>query len=149
MEYFAKYEHNCSDVCHYGRLGMKWHQHVYGTNKLSSSQHSKKNKITKQNNSRENASQRAKLARKLEYKNVKKNGVSYMSDQELSNKIARLQKEKMYKDLLREDVRYSKSEGSKIVENALSQSATKILVSSLVFAAGVAINGTTGKNVIK
>lgn len=66
--------------------------------------------------------------RKLEYKQAKKKGgVSTVSDQELANRIKRMQMEKQYRDLLNEDEREGTKVAEKMVKAAVMKSGQDIL----------------------
>ena len=75
-------------LCHYGRPGMKWYQHVYGDNKTSTKPRAKTG----------SASSRARRVRKSEYEKLSKAQELFvnrdsLSDQELRQVLNRLQME--------------------------------------------------------
>lgn len=166
MNYVGSYSHSSSDIYHYGRLGMKWYQHIFGKDRSSSSGRKKKvanSSKSKQTNvssskkatkSASTSSALSKLhakaqanklakkqveekqkaetdtinARKLEYKQAKKKGgLSTASDQELANRIKRMQMEKQYRDLLNEDEREGTKVAEKMVKAAVMKSGQDIL----------------------
>ena len=115
-------------LCHYGVLGMKWGQRK---NKGSIS-----NKYHKSNT----------VGRKI--KNVVKNrpkkvNIKKLSDDELRDKIKRLEMEKRYRDLKRDEV----SAGRKLVGEILNNSAKRLGTSFLVGVGESTISKTTGINI--
>lgn len=110
---------------HYGILGMKW-----GKRKSSSKSNGGK------------GSKVRKVVSKI--KNKKKVNIKKLPDEELQKKIRRLQMEKQYRDLKRDEV----SEGRKIVGRILSNTAVRLGSDALYSVGGMGINKATGINLI-
>lgn len=106
---------------HYGILGMKW-----GKRKQKESSGS----------TRQKKSTKTKTSKRV---NVKK-----LSDEELQRKIRRLQMEKQYRDLKRDEV----SEGRKIAGRILSNTTTRLGSDLLYNVAGSGINKVAGTTLI-
>lgn len=107
---------------HYGVLGMKW-----GRRKQKQSSGSGESK-------RKQKASRTKTSRRV---NIKK-----LSDEELQKKIRRLQMEKQYRDLKRDEV----SEGRKIAGRILSSTTSRLGSDVLYNIGGTGINTVTGMN---
>lgn len=120
-------------LCHYGVLGMKW-----GIRKArkKTSIFSRKSKKSKKN---QNGSQKSEV-KKSTTTNVKK-----LSDQELQNKIKRLQMEKQYRDLKKDEV----STGRRLVGEILKTSGKTLGIQLANYVGGKAINKLFGDEVIK
>lgn len=109
-------------LCHYGVLGMKW-----GVRKSRRSS-SSSGKIGKSKKN-QNKSSTSKVAKK-------KTSIKNLSDQELRTKVQRLQLEKQYRDLKRDEV----STGRKIVGEILKTSGKTLGVQVANYVGGKAIN---------
>lgn len=111
-------------LCHYGVLGMKWGR--------------RKDKAPSNSSKRNNRKTSSKIVSKI--KSKKKVNIKKLSDEELQKKIRRLQMEKQYRDLKRDEV----SEGRKIIGKILSNSATRLGSDVLYNVGGMGINKVTG-----
>lgn len=115
-------------LVHYGVLGMRW-----GHRKVNSSS---------------NGSGRAKkgsIASKYsgKTKKTRKTNIKKLSDEELRSKIRRLEMEKRYRDLKKDEV----SEGRKLVGEILRGAAVSLGTQTLVSLGKTAIRETTGYQV--
>ena len=119
-------------LTHYGVLGMKW-----GVRRASRSSGSSKGGSSKKLSSIKSRVSKAK-------KNRDKNSVKNLSDQELKKRIARLELEKRYKSLNRENT----NRGSKIAREILEGSARAIGQEIIRYGVGTGINTITGRKVI-
>lgn len=86
------------ELYHYGRKGMKWGQHIFGKvkNAAVGAGRFAKNTATDIKNKRAAKEEAERKAQRAKITNPKK-----LTDDELKERIARLQKEKEYKDLLK------------------------------------------------
>lgn len=123
-------------LCHYGVLGMKW-----GRRK----QRPKSSTISSRRAEKKAEKQRIKEARKELNKPKKKTRVKDLSDQELQSKINRLQMEKRYRDLKKDEV----SAGRKLLGDILMTSGKTVGVQVVNYVAGKAINKAFDDNVVK
>lgn len=128
---------------HHGVKGMKW-----GVRKTKSSISS----ISKKMKSRSEAKKRDKIAKKearkvirTEERKKKKVRVKDLSNEELQSKIKRLQMEKQYRDLKKDEV----SAGRKLVGDILKTSGKTIGVQVVNYVAGKAINAAMKDEVVK
>lgn len=124
-------------LCHYGVLGMKW-----GRRK----QRPKSSTISSRRVEKKSEKQRIKEARK-ELKNPrKKTRIKDLSDKELQSKIDRLQMEKRYRDLKKNEV----SAGRKLLGDILMTSGKTVGVQVVTYVAGKAVNKAfNDNNVVK
>lgn len=120
-------------LCHHGVKGMKWG--IRKDRKRTSIFSRKSNKSKKNQNG----------SQKSESKQPKKTNVKKLSDQELQSKIKRLQMEKQYRDLKKDEV----SAGKKLVGEILKTSGKTLGVQLANYIGGKAINKLFGDDVIK
>lgn len=118
------YEYYTSDeLYHYGRVGMKWGQHIYGKVKAARTTRKRKAALVK--------ARAAKTAKKVEAEKRKaelakgKLSVNDMTDAELKSAVARLQMEKQYKELYSSLNPKKVSAGKKFVDNAIIPALTE------------------------
>lgn len=115
-------EENPTELMHYGRLGMKWGQHIFGDdprwgrsgrNAASGLEKSKKNLNYGEGENEPESKPSAKSSPDYSVKALKKSvkKVSKMSDKELDERIARLRKQKEYEDLVKSST-VSESKGA-------------------------------------
>lgn len=124
-------------LCHYGVLGMKW-----GRRK----QRPKSSTISSRRAEKKAEKQRIKEARNELKKPKKKTRIKDLSDQELQSKINRLQMEKRYRDLKKDEV----SAGRKLLGDILMTSGKTVGVQVVTYVAGKAVNKAfNDNNVVK
>lgn len=117
------------ELMHFGVLGMKW-----GRRK-------DKTKSTSNKKSLGSSISRARS----EYKETKrKRNIKNWSDQELASKISRLQMEKRYRDLKRDEI----TAGTKLIGDILNSSAKTLATQIAVNSVGSFINAKTGMNLV-
>lgn len=131
-EFLGTDQMNPNFLTHYGVLGMKW-----GVRRASRSSGSSKGGVKKKLSSLTSRVSKAKSKRE-------KNSVKNLSDQELKKRIARLELEKRYKSLNRENT----NRGSKIAREILEGSARAIGQEIIRYGIGTGINTLTGQKVI-
>lgn len=119
-------------LCHHGVKGMKW---GIRKNRKKTSFFSRKSNKQKTN---QNGTKKQTTPAK------KKTGVKNWSDQELQSKIRRLQMEKQYRDLKRDEV----SAGRKLLGDILRTSGKTVGVQVANYVAGKAINKAFNANVV-
>lgn len=132
-------------LCHHGVKGMKW-----GVRK----KRPQSSGISSALSRRKEARAKAKAARKAEKKRLKevrkennktsKVHIKDLTDAELQNKIRRLQMEKQYRDLKRDEV----STGKKLVGEILKTSGKTVGVQVVNYVAGKAINKAFNDRVV-
>lgn len=117
-----------NELYHYGIMGMKW-----GRRKDKSS-----NGVSKR------SGRIKKGIAKIKKAQTPKKKIKKLSDEELQKKINRLQMEKRYRDLKKDEV----SEGAKIVGSILKGSAKAVGTQLVIGTAGLALNKAIGQDVI-
>lgn len=121
-----------NSLCHYGVLGMKW-----GVRKnRSKTSSSRKKKANKKNQNKITGTVGG---------SKKKTNVKKLSDSELQGKIRRLQLEKQYRDLKKDEV----SAGKKLLGDILRTSGRTLGVQVANYVGGKAINNLFGDEVVK
>ena len=118
-------------LCHYGVLGMKWGIRKKRPKSSTSFKRNKKNQNKKKTDSSNN--------------NKKKTNIKKLSDSELQGKIRRLQLEKQYRDLKKDEV----SAGKKLLGDILRTSGRTLGVQVANYVGGKAINKLFGDEVVK
>ena len=118
------------ELMHYGVLGMKW-----GVRRSRPSSGASKTGLKK---GKTNDSDDPKKTAKAESK-PKKRTVKDLSDDELRQRIARLDLEKRYKDLAKSQVQPD-SEGKKFVKEVLTNSGKNIATQLTTYVMGTAVN---------
>lgn len=108
-------------LCHYGRLGMKWYQHIFGDDPRWGRFGRAKRKKGELKTTEEEEKKEAKPLTKSDYKK-KANKVYSLSDKELSELTQRLKAQKEFKDLVDSQTRPAKSM-SKAALKKVAQSA--------------------------
>lgn len=116
------------ELMHYGRKGMKWGQNIYGRIKTA-----RTNKKRRKNLERARAAKVAKQKAAAERKKLLDSGklsAKQMTDEELKDRITRLEQEKRYKDLVRDTTTISK--GKKYVSDFAKGPGKKIFFDTSV-----------------
>ena len=127
------------ELYHYGRKGMKWGQHIFGKERSSGTKKRKKESGVVDAVKKMTANRKQKKAVKAEterQKKLKKKKISDMTDDELRERIARLELEKRYRDLTPKDT----SKGKSFLSNMLESSAKNIGTQATTYAMGYAVN---------
>lgn len=121
-------------LCHHGVKGMKW-----GIRKArkASSFFSRKSKSGKNNQNKTETKSKSNTSKK-------KVNIKNLSDSELQGKIRRLQLEKQYRDLKRDEV----STGRKMVGDILKTSGKTLGVQVVNYVGGKAINKAFNDDVV-
>ena len=152
MNYVGVRRNDKAEFYHYGRVGMKWYQHIFGSEKSSGVRRRKKttSKITRMIKARKTAKKKkakqeqAAENRRKEIKSSKQAGnLASMSDAELARKIKRMQDEKTYRDLLRGEQMQTSSPARKMIETAVMKSGQEILNQVTYYAFAMAVNDLT------
>lgn len=125
-----------NSLTHYGVLGMKW-----GRRKQKSSGSSNRTSRREEKKVVKEAKKRGIVSSVKKTKKVK---IKDLSDSELQSKIRRLQMEKQYRDLKRDEV----SKGRKMAGQILSNVGVKLGTEVLYNASGILINKATKKNLV-
>ena len=140
------WEYTYSDeLCHYGRKGMKWGQHIFMTPKQR-----KLNKQRKKNLEKARQARAKKLAEEKKHKEAFEKGrlsPRKMTDEELKKSLTRLETEKKYKEALLE-TRPVKRLMSKMWSDAVVPGLTKggeELIKKAVVGKGSELLGLDGK----
>lgn len=152
MNYVGVRRNDKAEFYHYGRVGMKWYQHIFGSEKSSGVRRRKKttSKITRMIKARKTAKKKkakqeqAAENRRKEIKSSKQAGnLASMSDAELARKIKRMQDEKTYRDLLRGEQMQTSSPARKMIEAAVMKSGQEILNQATYYVLAMAVNDLT------
>ena len=152
MNYVGVRRNDKAEFYHYGRLGMKWYQHIFGSEKSSGVRRRKKttSKISRMVKARKTAKKKkvkqeqAAENRRKEIESSKKAGnLASMSDAELARKIKRMQDEKTYRDLLRGEQMQTSSPARKMIEAAVMKSGQEILNQATYYVFAMAVNDLT------
>lgn len=124
-------------LCHYGVKGMKW-----GVRKSKP----KKSSGSSLRNAEKDQKQRVKEIKKSlkKPKQKKKVKIKDLSDKDLQAKINRLQMEKRYRDLKKDEV----SAGKKLIGDILMTSGKTIGIQVVTYVAGQAINKAMDAEVV-
>lgn len=149
------------ELYHYGRKGMKWHQHIFGKDNKNSSGAKKKKaseldrlkkraieKHQAKKQRKHDESQKKQLEKKETRERLKADMKSpkKMSDAELKSRIERLKMEKDYKDLLNNTSGISK--GKKFVANVLEKSGESLAIQVVNHLGSKGLNKMFGEEVI-
>lgn len=118
-------------LCHHGVKGMKW-----GVRKDRS-------KSSKTSSNKKEKKKTNRIASVIKGSSKKKS-IKKLSDEELQRKVRRLQLEKQYRDLKRDEV----SAGRKIVGDILKTSGKMVGTQLATYAAGKAINKALNANIV-
>lgn len=125
-----------NSLTHYGVLGMKWGRRKQKPSSGSSkTSRREEKKLTKESKKRGIVST---------VKKTKKVKIKDLSDDELQKKIRRLQMEKQYRDLKKDEI----SKGRKIAGQILSNVGVKLGTEVLYNASGMLINKATKKELV-
>lgn len=152
MNYVGVRRNDKAEFYHYGRLGMKWYQHIFGSEKSSGVRRRKKttSKISRMAKARKTAKKKkvkqeqAAENRRKEIESSKQTGnLASMSDAELARKIKRMQDEKTYRDLLRGEQMQTSSPARKMIEAAVMKSGQEILNQATYYVLAMAVNDLT------
>lgn len=152
MNYVGVRRNDKAEFYHYGRVGMKWYQHIFGSEKSSGVRRRKKttSKITRMIKARKTAKKKkakqeqAAENRRKEIESSKQAGnLASMSDAELARKIKRMQDEKTYRDLLRGEQMQTSSPARKMIEAAVMKSGQEILNQATYYVLAMAVNDLT------
>lgn len=129
-------------LAHHGVKGMKWGVRKRPVSSAKKSSSSKKSNAIKELLKRKS---RKKTAKKATQKSAsKEKSVRKMTDAELDKRIARLQKEKLYKDLKKSNM----STGKRVVQNIVTRSVENVGTQLATYAFGTGVNKIVGKDII-
>ena len=103
------------ELMHYGKLGMKWYQHIY-QNKDGTLNSRGKKKVAKMEKKYSDVTGK-KIGEKSEHKTK---SVSEMSNKELQDRINRINLENQYKNLSQQSIASGKKQASSIKDMATS-----------------------------
>lgn len=118
---------------HHGILGMKWGKRngpPYPLNDTKSENNSKKG--SSDNHDKDKPEDKKKT--------TKSKPIGELSDQELREKISRLELEKRYKDLMKERTPVKSDKGKKFVMDVLEKSGKNVATQLTTYALGMAVN---------
>lgn len=138
------WEYNYTDeLYHYGRKGMKWGQHIFGKIRAAKTAHKRKQNLEK---ARQAKIEKKKAAderkKKLEAGKIP---AKKMTNEELQERINRLDLEKKYNELMRSSKEYSK--GSRFLDKFSNSTIDKIAENSTADIVAQAVKVMTAKAV--
>lgn len=118
---------------HYGRLGMKWGQHIFTKLKDYSNRQRQRREVKKE------AAKQKKINSSPKKKDIKE-----MSEEELNSRIERLRLEKSYMDLLKDTRPETTEKGKQFVMSILETSGKNIGAQLTTYMMGVGVNKLLG-----
>lgn len=153
MNYVGVQRNSKAEFYHYGRLGMKWYQHIFGSDKASGVRRKKK-RVSRKQSAKTKAKADAKKAKTMQEYAVenrrkeiaaskKKGSLASISDEELARRIKRMQDEKTYRDLLRGEEMQTSSPARKMIETAVMKSGQDILNQATYYVFATVVNEVT------
>lgn len=119
------------DLMHYGRLGMKWGQHIFGDEKRMASAAAAGKSA--QNVFRESAEVIGRASRRRRPTKKFRNEVSRLSDDELRKRVNRLNLERQYSQLTGADTR----RGAEVAREVLQTTGSIVGIASGVLTAAM------------
>ena len=113
------------ELMHYGRVGMKWGQHIFGKVKAANTKHKRKKNLEK---ARQAKVEKAKAAAERQ-EAIRKGKIKTkdLTDDELRARTERLRAEKAYNDLKAETTKVNVSKGKKYLTDFAMGPGKKIL----------------------
>lgn len=138
-------------LVHHGVMGMKWgvrKQDTKSSGGRSSGGHKKQYSVSNEPNKVKKAKRKGPIKRylqKLKRRTPSKRTIKKMSDEELRQKITRLELEHKYKRLVKED---RTTFGEKLVADILGNSAKNVGGQLTTYTFGSAVNKVAGEEVV-
>lgn len=134
---------NANELVHHGVLNMHWGVRRYQNKDGTLTSLGKARKVRKKDKNSEDFSSDSSSSKKSSKKTVKD-----LSNEELAEKIKRLEMEKKYRDLKTEEAKVNVSAGKKFVMGVLETSGKNIATQYTTYLMGTAINTLSGSEVV-
>lgn len=132
------------ELYHYGRKGMKWYQHIFGSIKTGAQ------RVASAISKHREEKQRKKIDKKAARGNKKaiRKKLSMMSKEEIEEAIKKLNIDNQYIEAVKKNKPSTMKAGKEVVSNILKSSAQNIGTQLVTYGLGTAVNKILGTNAV-